>query len=363
MSTQYDYDVLSSRLTGPPVLVWTSPRGVALYRREVTFVQKSGSRPSGYAYVAVLPGPCTDAPMTFTHEEADDRFLESIGITGRVKTGDPAFDDAVAIDTEASSETVQSLLASPSSRAELRGLIVMTGRVWLEVNMITVKVGPLPAADDRAREVVLFDALLRFAASLGEEEGAQPFRQGAPAQVHIVPAKPKSAPRVVLVLAFTVGGGAGVASAFVWKLAPPMFPNGLATVGLCAGAAAWLVLSVLALLALRGRRQSPREIALASALLLGLVPLGGVVPRLANGALPSGGEVHRYNGLLDSYPDSNGGRSLTVTTPKGALAVPGRYVVGFVPYRAQHTPVIVESQVGALGAESITRVTVVPDAP
>jgi hypothetical protein len=361
MNTQIDW--LSSTITGPPVLVWTSPSGVALYRREVVFSQRSGNvLPHGHAYVAALPSRCTDAPMTFTHEEADDRFLESIGIAGRVKTGDAAFDDAVAIDTEASPETVHSLLASPSSRAELRGLLVMTGRVLIEGNTITVRVGLLPAADDRAREVALFDALLRFVASLGEP-GAQPFRQGAPAQVHIVPAKQVGFHRAALVLALAVGGGAALASASLHEHTAPMFPNDLATMGLCAGAAAWLVLSVLALLVLRGRHQSPREIALASAALLGLLPFGGVVAELANAALPGDGDVLRCNAFLDSRPLPKGGRSLTLTTPKGQLSVPERVVVGPVPYRAQRTPVVVESRVGALGAESITRVIVVPDAP
>jgi hypothetical protein len=168
---------------------------------------------------------------------------------------------------------------------------------------------------------------------------------------------------VAFTLAVVLGIGAGAAFLLTGELTPPMFSNDLATVGRCAGAGAWFVCSVLALLALRGRSQSPREIALAWAALLGLIPFGGAAAELANAALPPHGAAIRHDAFLDSRPLRKGGRSLTVTTPKGDLPVPQRIVVGLVPYDVRHMPVIVESRVGALGAESITRVIAVPARP
>ena len=347
----YDFYV-PGKFTGAPVLALTSDRGVQIYRRDVVQVVTRGPQPPpSHLFSVTLGVPCTDAPIAFAPEAEVDRKLEAIGIVGRVKLGDAAFDDAVKIDTEARVETVQALLTSATARTELRVLLGMTGGLRIEGSTITVSVGAWQVADP-ARVAALFDALLGFAASLSNRD-AFPYREGAPARLPIAATKRKLLPRAALALSVLVGAGAAGAYLLLVDVAPPMVPDRLSLVGQCLGAGAWLVASAVAVLALRGRVRSPRDIAVASTALLMLIPLGGVAAASANAVLPSSGGIVRHPARLVERRARKGGTYLAVTTPSGEDVRLPRHVVFHGDGPGE---IIVESRVGAFGVEYVTGV-------
>ncbi len=302
----------------------------------------------------------------FTLEGAFERFGKAVGITREFQTGDPAFDRAVFIDSNARDPALARLLASSDVRRAIHDV--------LGVLPVTVTFGLPPATveptmdfirasivlrdiSDIARLERLFLALIELARACDRPSSALgPYgRGGDGGSIDETPLPSRRAAAFV--------AGALVAIPVITSVALPAgyaLDGRAAFFGVVAGATLWLGYGVVFALLFRGRSSSLPVFLGAWAVAL------AVVPALAFGA-------EALNRLLDSGSSSSHAATARFVVPNkgsGYVEVRATWLPGSPSVNSPNdlfvfgsdgvVPVIAVSRPGALGTPWLVSVRRVP---
>lgn len=283
-----DFERLAAALGGE--VTWTE-RGKL--REATCFVVRLPGRPELQAYPELREGECVGAVfvaqrpdarelprIVLRREEPLDRGGKALGINREVQLGEPAFDAAIYIETEAPEAAVRRALASPVAREAAAALVRgPAGEVELGEGRVALR---LDAAALAAEPAALLGVLERVA-DLG---GALAVPGDMPSRAELV--QRRSVGHIFVV-------------AFAWLvtlvLAVMLRPPVVLTWGAIAGALGlglglWLLVCGGLALVLRGGADSMRWVLLSAGAFLMTTPFAGMkLALLANAGLDPGPEA------------------------------------------------------------------------
>lgn len=256
------------------------------------FVLRFGTGPEVHVYPELEDGACVGAVFAVLRadaaemprivlraEDALDRGGKAVGLNRELQLGDPAFDAAVYVESEAPDALVARVLVEPAARAAAVALVRGPAReVQLGEGRVTARLSAAQLAETTVAEALL-TSLRGLAAAM---------------------AVPKDMPtRGELVRRRSVGHIFVIAFAWLVTLGlavllrpPPVLAWGPVFAALGLGGLLWLVVLVPLGLVLRGAADSLRWFTLSAAAFLLTTPFAGMKLALwANAALDRGPEV------------------------------------------------------------------------
>lgn len=232
----------------------------------------------GAVFAALRPDAAELPPIVLRAEDALDRGGKALGINNELQLGDPGFDAAVYIESEAPAGLVAKVLATPAVRASAQALVGGPSReVRLGEGRVTIR---LEAAQ---LEEAALPAVREALAHLRALAGALAVPGDMPTRAELVRRRP-------------VGHVFGLAVVWLVTLAlavvlqpPQVLAWGPVLAALGLGVGLWLVVCVGLALVLRGAADSLRWLVLSAGLFVTTTPFAGMKLALhANAALDGG---------------------------------------------------------------------------
>lgn len=283
--------------------------------------------------------------VTLRPEGTLDHTGKLLGVNREVQLGDPAFDNAVYVDTEAPDAAVQQMFAAPAARvaaaallAEVCSEVIVAGaRITARIPAELLAAPHRPAVRDALAELVRLRAAL--AAPTVADATTPP-------------------PRGVLHILVMAGVWLALAVVAMFVRSPPTLAWGPVWSALAIGAGLWIVCCVALAAALRGGADSMRWLLIGAAFFLLVAPFAGMrLALLANTALdeaPATPQAHEVRTLEVHGPAVI---KLEVAGPDGesiALAIPqDRSDPGLT---MDATRVTLHTRPGALGWRWVERI-------
>ena len=290
-------DYLAGEFVAAPYLVGHASDGVEVYGRVDWLYRRRGEPcvPVHHMLGVRLDAPRTDAPIELRLNRA------------------PAADKDFFIESDASDETVQAVLAGPDVRAALRALLGISDVVTicpdsLRVSMSEAQFHDPQHAQERLERLAMLRRLLAFGMP-------SPYRTEAPNLPRIVPARSRVWPNIAMGLAAAVGVMAWVSWAHDDAAAPVSLTGPASLLGMVAGGLLWAIGTLLIALVLRGRMKRQRDVALASIALLALVPAGEAHAMVLNAAYDAGPTAVRQATIQKRVVRKGNGTYFEVKTP------------------------------------------------
>lgn len=344
-----DFARLAQALGGVPIASEAGGRSEL-----APFVLTEGGAPEVRVYPELQEGACVGAVfaglradlaetprIVLRAEDALDRGGKALGINRELQLGDPGFDAAVYVESEAPAEIVARVLGAPAVRAAAQALVRgPAGEVQIGEGRVTIRLGA-----DRL------------------EEPALPAVRAALAQLRALAGEltvPKDMPtRGELVRRRAVGHIFGLAAAWLVTLVlavvvrpPQVLAWGPIFAALGLGVGLWLLVCVGLALVLRGAPDSMRWLLLSAGVFILTTPFAGMKLALhANAALDGGPEtVARHPAVVVDRSETRVLLEIAgLVAGEGAarLAVPVTMVLGTLPQDL--TTVEVTTRPGALG--------------
>lgn len=292
------------------------------------------------ALVAALRPDLAEMPrIVLRAEGALDRGGKALGISRELEVGDPEFDAAVYVESEAPESVVASVLASPVVRKNALALVRGPAQeVQIGEGRVTIRFGA-----ERLEEGAL-SAITQAIAELRALAGAVAVPKDMPTRAEIVRRR-------------SVGHIFGLAGAWLVTLAlalvlqpPPVLTWGAIFAALGIGFGLWIVVCVGLALVLRGAADSLRWFLLSAGLFAATTPFVGMkVALLANARLDSGEEERgRFPAMVIDRSATRIVVSVAgIVEGEVVLAIPIGMVEGSVPAGATSLEIVTRQ--GALG--------------
>lgn len=219
------------------------------------------------------PGAAALPRVTLRAEDSLDRGGKLLGVNREVQLGDPAFDNAVYLDSEAPDAAVRQMFAAPAARVAAAALIAeVCSEVIVAGTRITARVpAELLAAPHRPAVRDALAELVRLQAAL------------TPPTVADATIPP---PRGVLHILVMSGVWLALAVVAMFVRSPPTLAWGPVWSALAIGAGLWIVCIVGLAAVLRGGTDSMRWLLIGGGFFLLVAPFAGMrLALLANTAL------------------------------------------------------------------------------
>jgi hypothetical protein len=292
--------------------------------------------------------------VVLRHEDWFDRLGKRLRINREIEVGDPDFDRAIYVDSDASDATVLALL-DPEMRSVVREIVAKGLQLTVEASRLVLRVPPDMFERDRdvAESLV---ALLRAleAAKRATPSGEGPYRDG---KIGVPRAVPSRQPGCLPVFF-----GFGAIAVLDYALPAPPPTSGVH--GYAFGVALWIVAVAIFVRIFRGRASSMGDVTLSAICYLVILPLGSILARAYNATVDHGREsTWQAEGRHESrkgkawveveLTSSNGDAPRTFAVPYGRVqSASGRKRLQGLE------PVVVTTKPGALGWEWVVRVDV-----
>jgi hypothetical protein len=296
------------------------------------------------------------APVLLRREGGVDRLGKALRINREFQCGDPAFDHAVYIESDASDETVAQLLRGGAVRTRVVTLVtgiakdvVIGDPKPVEREQRSVHVSIL-ASHFKQRDAVVacIDTLVELGAALNASVG------------HIDESRDASRSSKQARGYASFGFGVLAWVAVIFLPSPPTVGWRAYEVGLGLGAIAWIACVVTFVALFRGRSTSLRTVILLSIWALGLVPTGGRVGEILNASFDRGPRVTTKTTASMSRPSKGSPRPLVHLPWLGATVAVHDDMAEGLRLSSASSPVNVVLGTGALGSPWVAALQTVP---